>query len=94
MYRRNGERRLLRASSTFATSAKTIDIDDPFAVGAATEKPIRYLGRVPGSPEHAVIKYDLSQAMSFVATHRNNAEERVTRQAAIPHLLNYLTAAG
>jgi hypothetical protein len=33
---------------------KDIDIDDPFAVGAATEKPIRYLSRVPGSPEHAV----------------------------------------
>ena len=68
---------------------KDIDIDDPFAVGAATEKPIRYLSRVPGSPEHAVTKYDVSQAMSF-----NNAEERVAWQAAIPHLLNYLTAAG
>jgi hypothetical protein len=71
-----------------------IDIDDPFAAGAATEKPIRYLSPVPGSPEHAVTKYDVSQAMSFVATHRNNTEERVARQAAIPHLLNYLTAAG
>ena len=34
-----------------------------------------------------------SQALSFVATHRNNTEERVRRQAAIPHLLNCLTAA-
>ena len=72
---------------------KDIDIDDPFAVGAATEKPIRYLSRVPGSPEHAVTKYDVSQALSFVATHRNNTEERVRRQAAIPRLLNCLTAA-
>jgi hypothetical protein len=75
-------------------SGKDIDIGDPFAAGTATEKPIRYLNRVPGCPEHAMTKYDVSQAMSFVATHRNNTEERVTRQAAIPHLLNRLTAAG
>jgi arylformamidase len=36
---------------------------------------------VPGSPELAPTKYDVSQAMSFVATRRNNAEERVTWQA-------------
>jgi hypothetical protein len=71
---------------------KDVDIDDPFAGGAATEKPIRYLDRVPGCPERAATKYDVSQAMSFVATRRNNTEERVARQAAIPHLLSRLTA--
>ena len=35
------------------------EIKDPFASGTATEKPIRYLGRVPGSPEHAATKYDV-----------------------------------
>ena len=73
-------------------AGKDIDIDDPFAVGTATEKPIRYLGRVPGCPERAETKFDVSQAMSFVATHRNNAEERVTRQAAILLLLGRLAA--
>jgi hypothetical protein len=53
-------------------SGMDIQFDDPFAIGAATEKPIRYLDRVPGSPERAVTKYDVSQAMSFVATNRNN----------------------
>jgi hypothetical protein len=71
-------------------AGKDIDIDDPFAVGTATEKPFRYLGPVPGCPERAETKFDVSQAMSFVATHRNNAEERVTRQAAIPLLLGHL----
>ena len=32
---------------------KDIEIKGPFASGTATEKPIRYLGRVPGSPGHA-----------------------------------------
>jgi hypothetical protein len=45
---------------------------------------------VPGSPERAATKYDVSQALSFVATRRNNAEERVTRQADIPQLLALL----
>jgi hypothetical protein len=71
-------------------SGKDIEIDDPFAPGSATEKPIRYLDRVPGSPERATTKYDVSQAMSFVATHRNNTEERIGWQADIPRLLKHL----
>ena len=73
-------------------AGKDIEIQDPFAPGEATEKPIQYLGRVPGSPERAATKYDVSQALSFVATHRNNAEERVAWQADIPILLNRLAA--
>ena len=73
-------------------SGKDIEFEDPFAPGRATEKPVRYLGRVPGSPERAATKYDVSQALSFVATRRNNTEERVTRQGDIPVLLDRLTA--
>lgn len=73
-------------------AGKDIEIEDPFAPGTATKKPIRYLSRVPGSPERAATKYDVSQALSFVATHRNNTEERVTRQADIPYLLERLAA--
>lgn len=69
-----------------------IEIWDPFAPGKATEKPVRRLNRVPGSPERASTKYDVSQALSFVATHRRNAEERVVQQAAIPDLLEALPA--
>jgi hypothetical protein len=73
-------------------AGKDIEIEDPFASGAVTEKPIRYLYRVAGSPERAVTKYDVSQALSFVATRRNNTEERVTWQADIPLLLERLGA--
>jgi hypothetical protein len=55
--------------------------------GTATQKPIRLLDRVPGAPERAATKYDVSQALSFVATHRNNTEERLSWQAEIPRLL-------
>jgi hypothetical protein len=75
-------------------AGKDIEIDDLFAIGTATEKPIRYLGPVPGCPERAETKFDVSQAMSFVATQRNNTEERVTWQAAIPLLLDRLATVG
>jgi hypothetical protein len=65
---------------------------DPFAPGAATEKPIRYRAPVPGAPERASTKYDVAQAMSFVATQRKNAEERVAWQNVIPRLLQHLSA--
>jgi Domain of unknown function (DUF932) len=73
-------------------AGKDIEIDDQFAPGSATEKPIRYLDRVSGCPERARTKYDVSQAMSFVATRRNNSEERVVWQQAIPNLLKHLPA--
>ena len=88
----NGEKRQRRAFFTSATSGKDIEIDDPFALGAATEKPIRYLAPVPGAPERASTKYDVAQAMSFVATQRKNAEERVAWQNVIPRLLERLSA--
>jgi hypothetical protein len=67
-----------------------VDFDDPFAPGAATEKTVRYLARVPGCPQRATTKFDVSQAMSFIATRRTNIEERVAWQAAIPRLLTRL----
>jgi hypothetical protein len=73
-------------------SGKEIEIDDLFAPGAATEKPVRYLSPVPGAPERASTKYDVAQAMSFVATQRKNAGERVAWQNIIPHLLERLSA--
>ena len=66
-----------------------VEIDN-FAVGAASEKPVRQQVPVPGSPRPAGTKYDASQALSFVATHRNDADDRLGRQAAIPALLRKL----
>ncbi len=71
-------------------SGKDVEFNDPFAPGTATEKPIRFLGPVPGAPKPAATKYDVAQALSYVATKRNNAEERVAWQGDIPHLLQCL----
>jgi hypothetical protein len=71
-------------------SGKDVEFDDPFASGEATAKSVRYVGRVPGCPERASTKYDVAQAMSFVATQRHNVDERLAWQTTIPDLLNRL----
>lgn len=63
---------------------------EAFARGAASEKPVRWRLLVAGSPSQARTKYDVSQALSFVATRRNDADERLGRQADIPTLLQQL----
>ncbi|MCY4585736.1 MAG: DUF932 domain-containing protein [Bryobacterales bacterium] len=63
---------------------------ETFARGAASEKPVRWRRPVAGSPSQAGTKYDVAQALSFVATRRNDADERLGRQADIPVLLQQL----
>jgi len=63
----------------------------PFAPGEATEKPVELTTRVPGSPNLAGNLFDVSQALSWVANSRTNAEELVEWQAKIPELLNKLS---
>lgn len=57
------------------------------------EAPRKVLGRVRGSPERAETKFDVAQALSFVATDRRNADERVAWQEDIPRLVEALSAA-
>ncbi len=71
-------------------SGKDVQLVDPFASGPATEKPVKYGHTVSGSPPRAETKYDVLQALSYVATRRNNAEERVAWQTHIPALLGRL----
>lgn len=71
-------------------SGHDVEIDDPFASGEACDKPVRKIIRVPGSPESAANLFDVSQAMSWVATRRNNADERLDWQSSMPRLLNQL----
>ena len=66
-----------------------VEIDD-FAPGAASEKPVRRRRPVAGSPTPARTNYDASQALSFVATRRNDADNRLGRQADIPALIRKL----
>ena len=64
---------------------RDITIDSPYI------EPKRVLDRVPGSPERAETVYDVSQALSFVATGRRDAEQRVKWQEDIPRLLDRLS---
>jgi len=68
------------------TEGRDVEIAHPF------RQPSKYLPRVPGSPERAGSIYDVSQALSFVATRRRDVEERVKWQEDIPRLLDVLPA--
>lgn len=72
------------------TSGQDVEIDDPFAAGEATEKPVEFTVTVPGSPAPAENLFDASQALSWVATQRMNAEERLDWQLEIPRLVGRL----
>ena len=67
------------------TQGCDVEIAHPF------EKPSEFLP-VPGSPQSAESVYDVSQALSFVATRRRDVEERVKWQEDIPRLLEELPA--
>lgn len=69
-----------------------VEITDPFAPGSATEKPVKQTRKVPGSPIKATNLYDVSQAMSWVTSDRNDPEEKVEWQSAIPGLIQKLAA--
>lgn len=73
-------------------SGYDVKISDPFASGEATDKPVDRIKRVPGTPEKAQTKYDVSQALSWVATRKNNPEERLQWQSGIPYLISRLDA--
>ena len=67
-----------------------VEISDPFARGSATAKPVNPLAPVPGAVASARTIYDVCQALTYIATRRANAEERVEWQAAVPRLLSKL----
>lgn len=67
-----------------------VEIYPPFAPGTATEKSVRQLAAVPGAAMPACTLYDVSQALTWVATQRANAEERVEWQSNVSPLMNKL----
>jgi hypothetical protein len=68
-------------------------ITDPFASGEATQKPVELTDKVPGSGAVAQNFFDVSQALSWVASGRLNAEERLAWQTKIPQLMVKLSRA-
>jgi len=68
-----------------------VELTDPFAPGDATDKPVKQIRQVPGATVPARNLYDVSQALSWVATSRNSTEEKVEWQSAIPGLIKRLS---
>ena len=68
-----------------------VEYVDAFAPGKPSEKPVKALGPVAGArvPSHNL--YDVSQALSWVATRRRDGEERLQWQLRIPTLLDKLS---
>ena len=60
---------------------------DPFEPGVATGKRVRKLATVPGAVSPASTIYDVSQALTYVATGRTNAEQRLEWQSDVAPLL-------
>jgi len=71
-------------------SGADVELTDPFASGKASEKPVKPHGPVPGAPKPAKNLYDVCQALSWLATKRNSAEERLQWQTQIPRLIENL----
>jgi hypothetical protein len=72
------------------SSGCDVEYEDPFAQGDPTTKPVKLLEHVPGAPDRAENLYDVSQAMSWVASTRPNPDERIDWQTQIPGLVGRL----
>lgn len=71
-------------------TGRDAELDDPFAPGEASEKPLRALSPVAGSAIPAKSAFDVMQAMSFVATGRRDAIEQQKMLRELDRLLNVL----
>ena len=71
-------------------SGRDVEYKNPFEPALPTEKAVIELDSVPGSSTVAKNIYDVSQVLSWLATNRNNAEEKTDWQMQIPELLNEL----
>jgi hypothetical protein len=71
-------------------TGQEVEIVDPFDAAPPSEKTVRATGPVPGAVVPAVNLYDVSQALSWVASRRNNPEERMAWQSQIAGLVTAL----
>jgi hypothetical protein len=71
-------------------SGTDVELLDPFAGGKPSEKQIKPLGAVPGAASPAKNLYDVCQTLSWIATHRNSADERQDWQEDISGLIENL----
>jgi hypothetical protein len=73
-------------------SGYDVELVDPFQGGPASQKMVQKTERVPGAPAPAANLYDVSQALSWVASGRRDPEERIARQSDLPSLMRKLAA--
>ena len=71
-------------------SGANVELLDPFAGGQPSANRIKFLNDVPGAPKPAKNLYDVCQALSWIATQRNSADERLEWQGHIPGLIENL----
>jgi hypothetical protein len=71
-------------------SGEDVELLDVFAGGKPSEKSIKSLRAVPGAAKPAKTLYDVCQALSWIATQRNSADERLEWQGHIPGLIENL----
>ena len=67
-----------------------VEIKNLSVGGQASQKQVRPTVAVPGSPNPAKNLFDVSQALSWIATQRNDPNERVEWQGQIPPLIEKL----
>jgi hypothetical protein len=67
-----------------------VEYQPPFVTGEPTSKAVKKTVLVPGSRAPVQNLYDVSQALAWVATQRNNTEERLEWQSQVPKLVDEL----
>lgn len=72
-------------------SGRDVESADLFEGGPSTKKSVIKLDPVPGSPSTSKNLYDVCQALSWLATQRNSAEQKVEWQTQVPSLLDKLS---
>jgi hypothetical protein len=71
-------------------SGDDVELLDPFAGGKPSERRTKPLKPVPGASQPAKNLYDVCQALSWIATQRNSADERLEWQGHIPGFIENL----
>lgn len=71
-------------------SGQDVEFAEKFVAGLPTEKKVNHVSEVPGSAIPAKTLYDVSQALSWVATNRKNAEQKTEWQKDILELIQTL----
>jgi hypothetical protein len=62
----------------------------PYKTQLATDQNVRFTGTVPGAPQRAKTIFDVSQALSWIASHEKPFDTSASQQAEIGHILRLL----